>query len=117
MKRINLTKYGFIRFPEEDFTDDGASFQTYRFSETNNHVSKHVSDGQVYLSVHVIGQLPYEVYSTLPHYRSATWDFNGVSVASLTDAQLQDFFNACLQYEKEYRAAEASIRYPTELEL
>lgn len=23
MTRINLVKYGFIRFPEEDFSDDG----------------------------------------------------------------------------------------------
>lgn len=117
MKRINLTKYGFIRFPEEDFHDDGNNFTCYRFSDTNSHVSKLVSDGQAYLSAHVAGQLPYEVYSKLPNYQAATWSFNGISVASLTDELLQDFFNACVKYEKEYRAAEASIKYPTELEL
>ena len=117
MTRINLTKYGFIRFPEEDFHDDGNNFTCYRFSDTTNHISKLVSGGQAYLSVHVNGELPYAVYSTLPHYKKATWDFNGLSVASLTDALLQDFFNACVEYEREYRAAEASIEYPTELEL
>lgn len=117
MTRINLVKYGFIRFPEEDFSDDGNRFTCYRFSDTNSHISKLVSDGQVYLSAHVSGQLPYDTYSKLPHYRAATWSFNGISVTSLTDSMLQGFFNACVEYEKEYQAAEASIQYPTELEL
>lgn len=117
MKRVILTKYGFIRFPEEDFHDDGNNFTCYRFSDTNSHVSKLVADGQAYLSVHVSGQLPYGVYSKLPHYRRATWDFNGISVASLTDELLQDFFNSCIEYEREYQEAEAAIQYPTELEL
>lgn len=117
MTRVVLTKYGFTRFPEEDFHDDGNNFTCYRFSNTNSHVSKLVADGQAYLSVHVNGNLPYEVYSKLPHYKRATWDFNGISVSSLTDALLQDFFNACVEYEKEYQAAEASTKYPTECEL
>ena len=117
MKRINLTKYGFVRFPEEDFVDDSNRFTCYRFSDTNSHVSKLVADGQAYLSAHVTGNLPYEVYSTLPHYKRATWDFNGISVASLTDALLQDFFSACVEYEREYQAAEASTVWPTMEEL
>jgi len=117
MTRINLVKYGFIRFPEEDFSDDGNRFTCYRFSDTNSHISKLVADGQAYLSVHVSGQLPYEVYSKLPNYQAATWSYNGISVASLTDEMLQDFFRACVQYEKEYQAAEASIEYPSECEL
>lgn len=117
MTRVILTKYGFTRFPEEDFHDDGNNFTCYRFSNTNSHVSKLVADGQAYLSVHVNGNLPYEVYSNLPHYKRATWDFNGISVASLTDALLQDFYMSCVEYEREYQAAEASIKYPTECEL
>jgi hypothetical protein len=117
MTRINLIKYGFTRFPEEDFSDDGNRFTCYRFSDTNSHISKLVADGQAYLSAHVSGQLPYEVYSKLPNYQAATWSYNGISVASLTDEMLQDFFRACVQYEKEYQAAEAAIEYPTECEL
>jgi hypothetical protein len=117
MTRVILTKYGFTRFPEEDFHDDGNNFTCYRFSNTNSHVSKLVSDGQAYLSAHVNGNLLYEVYSNLPHYKRATWDFNGISVASLTDALLQDFYMSCVEYEREYQAAEASIKYPTECEL
>lgn len=117
MTRVVLTKYGFTRFPEEDFHDDGNNFTCYRFSNTNSHVSKLVADGQAYLSAHVNGNLPYEVYSNLPHYKRATWDFNGISVASLTDALLQDFYMSCVEYEREYQAAEASIKYPTECEL
>lgn len=117
MKKIMMTKYGFVRYHDADFHDDGNNFTCYRFSDTNSHVSKLVADGEAYLSVHVSGNLPYEVYSELPNYKTATWSFNGISVASLTDEMLQDFFKACVQYEKEYQAAEASIKYPTELEL
>ena len=59
----------------------------------------------------------HEVYSALPHYKRATWDFNGISVSSLTDALLQDFYMSCVEYEKEYRAAEAAIQYPSLEEL
>jgi hypothetical protein len=113
MTRINLIKYGFIRFPEEDFYDDGNRFTCYRFSDTNNRVSKLISGGQAYLSCRVEGNLPYDVYSTLPNYRTATWNFNGISVSCLTDEMLYDFFRACVAYEKEYRAAEAGIEYPS----
>jgi hypothetical protein len=113
MTRINLVKYGFVRCPEEDFSDDGNRFICYRFSDTNSHVSKLVADGQAYLSCHVSGNLPYDIYSKLPHYKSATWDFNGVSVSSLTDALLQDFFNSCVDYEREYQEAENQIVWPT----
>ncbi len=117
MTRVNLVKYGFIRYPEEDFSDDGNRFTCYRFSDTNSHISKLVADGQVYLSAHVSGNLPYETYSKLPYYNEATWTYNGVSLSTLTDAMLQDFFNACVMYEKEYQAAEATIKYPSLEEL
>ncbi len=119
MKRVILTKYGFTRFPEEDFHDDGNNFTCYRFSNNGgrNHVSKLVADGQAYLSCHVDGNLPHEVYSNLPHYKRATWDFNGVSVASLTDALLQDFFNSCVEYEREYHEAESQVAWPSIQEL
>jgi hypothetical protein len=113
MKRVVLTKYGFSRFPEEDFHDDGNNFTCYKFVDDESHVSKLVDDGEAYLSIHVNGKLPYEVYSTLPHYKRATWDFNGISVSSLTDALLQDFYKSCVEYEREYRAAEAAIQYPS----
>ena len=112
MKRINLVKFGFVRALEEDFTDDSSRFTCYRAGEAAR-VSKLVSNGQAYLSCCVDGNLPYEIYSKLPHYRRAVWDFNGVSVNSLIDTLLQDFFNACVEYEKEYRAAEASVEYPS----
>ena len=117
MKRVVLTKYGFIRFPEEDFHDDGNNFTCYKFVDDESHVSKLVDDSEAYLSIHVNGKLPYEIYSTLPHYKRATWDFNGVSVSSLTDALLQDFYKSCVEYEREYRAAEAAIQYPSLEEL
>lgn len=120
MKRINLTKYGFVRWPEEDFNDDGSSFISFRAGK-NVIVSKLVSDGQAYLSIASDrcgkGTLPYEVYSKLPYYNEATWLYNGVSVDSLTEADIQTFYEACISYEKAYEDAEASIQYPTIAEL
>lgn len=114
MKKINLTKYGFVRAEDLDFNDDGSKFTCYRFVEgSDSHVSKTTSNGEVFLSAHVDGNLPYEVYSKLPNYNAANWKYNGVSVEALTEDDLRDFYNACVGYEKEYLAAEASIQYPT----
>ena len=116
MKRINLTKYGFVKWPEESFHDDGNNFIGYRAGR-NVAVSKLVSDGQAYLSISSDrcgnGTLPYEVYSKLPYYNEATWKYNGVSVDSLTDEDLQMFYEACISYEKAYEQAEANVQYPT----
>ena len=119
MKRINLTKYGFVRWPEEDFSDDGNRFQCYRAGKKVR-ASKLVSEGQAYLSCSSdVGNytLPYEVYSKLPHYSAAQWKYNGVSVDSLTEQDLIDWYNACVEFEKEYEEAESSIKYPTLEEL
>lgn len=115
MKKIMMTKYGFVRWPEEDFTDDCSRFTCYKAGKRVR-VSKLVSDGQAYLSISSAvgnGTLPYEVYQKLPHWSDANWKWNGVSVDSLTEQDLIDFYNACVEYEKEYEAAEAAIKYPT----
>ena len=115
MKRINLVKYGFVRWPEEDFSDDGNRFTCFRAGK-NVRVSKLVSDGEVYLSIGSTvgkGTLPHEVYCNLPNYNSASWKYNGVSVDSLTEQDIIDFYNACVNYEKEYEEAEAKIEYPS----
>ena len=111
MKRINLVKYGFVRWPEGDFSDDGSHFQTYRVGRVR--ITKHVSDGQAYIDGDINdGKLPYEVYSNLPHYK-ATGKLNGVSIATLTEDDLQELYEACQAYEVEYTNAENSIKYPT----
>ena len=114
MKRINLTKYGFMRAKEFDFNDDGSKFTCYRFLVgSDSHVSKTIYNGEVFLSANVNGDLPYVVYSKLPNYNAANWTYNGVSIEDLTDEDLISFFNACVSYEKEYRDTEANIQYPT----
>lgn len=115
MTRINLCKYGFVRWPEEDFTDDGNRFTCYRAGKKVR-VSKLISNGEVYLSADsCVGNntLPYDVYSKLPHYNDAEWKYNGVQQASLTDKDLEDFYNACIAFEQEYEEAEANIQYPS----
>lgn len=115
MTRVNLIKYGFVRWPEEDFSDDGNRFRGYRAGKKVR-VSKLVADGDVYLSIDSSvgkGTLPYGIYKTLPHYNDALWKYNGVSAKDLTDEDLKNFYDACIAYEQEYEAAEAKIVYPT----
>lgn len=115
MKRITLGKFGFIRCPEKDFTDDRSFFQAYTAGK-NVTVSKLVSNGQAYLSANSsLGNatLPYEIYSQLPHYQEATWAYNGVPVETLREEDLQAFYDACVAFEQEYEAAEATVQYPT----
>ena len=119
MKRINLVKHGFVRWPEQDFHDDGNNFTCYKAGKKIR-VSKLVADGQVYLSADSEagnGTLPYEIYSKLPHYQASNWKLNGVSQETLTEDDLENFMAACLAYELEYEAAEKNIKYPTLEEL
>ena len=119
MKRINMVKYGFVRWPEEDFSTIENRFTCYRAGK-NVRVSKLVADGEVYLSIASDcgkATLPYQIYSKLPHYNAANWEFNGVTVETLTDEDLYKFYEACVAYEKEYEEAETNFVYPTLEEL
>lgn len=105
MKRINLTKYGFVRTPEEDFADDGTRFSVYRLGDVR--VTKAVSDGEVFIAGCIdSGKLPYAVYSKLPHYRDLD-KLNGVLASFISDCDLASFADACAEYSKEYAAAAA----------
>lgn len=118
MKRINMAKYGFIRTPDDDFSDDGNRFTCYQAGEYENiRISKLVSNGQVYLSSQVDCNLPYEIYGKLPHYNEATWKYNGVNLESLTDEDMQNFYKACCAYAQECIDTEAETKYPTLEEL
>lgn len=111
MTRVNLVKYGFVRCQEEDFSDDGNRFQTYRVGRVR--VTKLVADGEAYIDGDITDcKLPYEVYSKLPHYK-AIGKLNGVSLASLTEDDIQKLYEDCQAYEAEYTNAVNSIKYPT----
>jgi hypothetical protein len=112
MKKIMMTKYGFVRWPEEDFSDDGSRFLAYRVGERVR-VTKCTYNGEVFISARIDGaKLPYEVYSKLPHYQALD-KLNGVSIATLTDDDLFELLAACVLYEKEYADAENNIQMPT----
>ena len=112
MQKILMKKYGFVRDAKEDFSDDGNRFTCYKVG-TRVRVSKHVSDGQVYISARIDGRkLPYEVYSKLSKYKALD-RLNGVSIAGLTDADLFTLYEDCLAYEQEYIEAENTIKLPT----
>jgi hypothetical protein len=111
MKKIMMTKYGFVRTPAEDFSDDGNRFQAYKVGRVR--VTKCTSDGEAYIDGDIRdGKLPYDVYSKLPHYPHLG-KLNGISIAALTDEDLQELYEDCQSYEAEYTAAEASIKYPS----
>jgi hypothetical protein len=113
-----MAKYGFIRTPDDDFSDDGNRFTCYQAGEYENiRISKLVSDGQVYLSSQVDCNLPYDIYGKLPHYNEATWKYNGVDLESLTDEDMQNFYKACCAYAQECIDTEANTKYPTLEEL
>ena len=112
MKKIMMTKYGFVRWPEESFSDDGTRFEAYRVGKRVR-VTKATYKGEAFIDADIHGtKLPYEVYSKLPHY-SALSKLNGVSIESLTDDDLLALMAACVQYEKEYTDAENNIKLPT----
>jgi hypothetical protein len=116
MKKIMMNKFGFVRWPEEDFSDDGNRFTCYKVGKRVR-VSKTVSDGRAYISARIDdGQLPYESYSELPYYCDLD-RLNGVSVTGVTEDDLQRLYESCLAYEKAYTDAENSIQYPTLAEI
>lgn len=114
MKRINMTKYGFIRNEREDFHDDGNNFKGYATGPNSRlRISKLVSDGRAYLSADMNGnKLDYTEYSKLPHY-NCVWDYNGIDLEKLTEEDLVKFYNDCVAYEKEYLEAEAKVSFPS----
>ena len=115
MKRIELVKYGFVRSPEDNFSDDGNRFTCYRVGKVR--VSKLISHGQAYISARIDDYLlPYEVYSTLPGYRDLD-ALNGVLVSDITEEDLQKLYEDCITYDKAYEDAYNAIEWPTETEL
>lgn len=113
MKRVNLTKFGLVPSPTENFSDDGSYFYVYRVGKRVR-VSKCTWDGQIFLSARIDDgiTLKYEEYSKLPHYHELD-RLNGVSIASLTDNDIFKLYNDCLAYEKEYTEAEKQVVFPT----
>ena len=115
MKKINLASYGFIRSPEDDYIDDSNKFTVFRVGAVE--VSKLVKNGRAYISASINSyKLPYKVYSKLPHYK-ALGKLNGVSVRSLRDEDLIELFDACINYQQEYKDAVNQTKYPTLQEL
>ena len=114
---VNLVKHGFVRTPAEDFSDDGTRFYCYQVPGTKVRVSKATGYDQYYISA---GRkdytLQYQVYSKLPHY-VAMDRLNGVSQASLTDADIKQLHDDIIEYDREYEEALKKVVYPTIEEL
>lgn len=112
MKKIMMNKYGFERWPEEDFSDDGNRFTCYKVG-SRVRVSKCTYNGKVFIGARIDGyKLPYAVYSSLPSYKELD-KLNGVSIEALTDNDLINLYESCVRYEEEYTKAEDTIVLPT----
>lgn len=112
MKTINLTKYGFVRSPEDDFSDDGSRFTCYRVG--NVRVSKSSYQDEIFIAGRYEGNpyLQYEEYSKLPHYKAMD-RLNGVNKESVTEEDLIQFYQDCVAYDREYKQALSEVDYPT----
>lgn len=116
MKKVMLVNFGFERWPAEDFSDDGNRFTCYK-AGNRVRISKLVCDGWAYIDGSIRDYtLPYDVYSKLPHY-AAVSKLNGISLEALTDEMLDQLYLDCIDYEREYDEALATLVYPTEAEL
>lgn len=116
MKKIVMTKYGFERWPENDFIDDGTKFTCYKVGERVQ-VSKATYKGEAFISARITDiKVPYAEYSKLPHYAELD-ELNGVMIDPLTDEDLLTFYNACLEYEREVIELENNIKYPSLVEI
>ena len=114
LNRINLVKFGFIRTPGEDFSDDGSTFTCYKVGRVR--VSKCLYDNTVYLSGRINGNLPYDTYSKLNHYHALD-NWNGVPRDVVTEEVIKRFYDVCVTYDAEYAEAERNYSYPTEEQL
>ena len=100
MEKVNLTKYGFIRTPDEDFSDDGTRFYCYAVGSVR--VSKATGCGMYFIDGRIDrGELTWEEYSNLPHYK-AIGKLNGIRKDELTEDMLTQLYEDCLAYEHEY---------------
>lgn len=106
MKKISLKKYGFERFEQEDFHDDGNNFKGYKLGELSFSYLR--SDDMIYFSgrgdykLTGIEKLNYEEYSTLPHYKYLDM-LNGFPVSSLTEEHFEKLVEYAKAFIEEYK--------------
>lgn len=86
-----LGKYGFVRRPEDDFSDDGNRFRGYVYKNDKGEMPLTYlkADGEVYaaIALHHLNDLSYDEYKNLPSYRDAD-KYNGVPEDSVDVADL-----------------------------
>lgn len=106
MEKILMRKYWFRRDIDGDFTDDGNRFYGYCVNDSFVAASKLANDGVAYISACAhYENVPFEIYSKLPHYKALN-RLNGTkTVAELTDADLIQFHDDCVAYGKEFLEA------------
>lgn len=120
MVKINLAKYGFVRVPEGDFSDDGNYFKMYSLDGVRFSYLR--SDGRIYLSGRgeeisgIHDGLIYEEYSHLPDYRSLD-DLNGIDVSDLIEEDIYELVAATRRYIEQYKKALMETQFVDKLEV
>ena len=114
---IRMTSHGFMRSPEDDFTDDGNRFTCYRLPDVPNvRVSVCVDRGEYYISARDEScELTYEEYSKLPCYHEMDM-LNGCS-ESYVKENMQKFIECIHTYENAYREAVNNLQQVSDDEI
>lgn len=103
---LNFKKYGFIRRPDLDFSDDGNRFRCYEYTNSDGSIiaSYLKSDGQVYFSFRLdyVNDLNYTDYSKFKHYADSD-KYNGVNESAVDLDDIKRIANDLIAEIKDFK--------------
>lgn len=118
---LRLTSFGFIRSPQDDFTDDGSTFTCYRYPGLDGmrvSVCKSTwSDDSYFIAARMErGDLIYAEYSALPCYKELDMLNDGCG-EEYAKQHLPELIEAMKTYHKAYKEKVASLEPVTDEEI
>ena len=101
MKKINLTKYGFVRNPEKDELVEGTYYRCYTHPQApNSNICKIVENGKLCLYSETYSpHLTYEEFQKIP-YPKIFEKLEDILVSEVTDSDLKEFAIAVVEFDK-----------------
>lgn len=106
---LSLKKYGVVRDPANDFSDDGNRFRAYLYKDVVP--ITYLRDGDdVYLSIafHHLGDINYEEYREFPSYKNVN-KYNGVNI---NEVDPEDFIKICEEAFKDINNFRENVKSP-----
>lgn len=113
MKKINLTKYGFIRNPEKDKYEDGIYYRFYTHPKApKSDICKIIENGKLCLYSELYSpHLTYEEFKEMP-YPNIFNKLGDILVSDVTESDLKEFAKAVVEYEKEITKKVKKLVWP-----